>query len=101
MSKKEYLRQYLLQQKKINLLNNMIAANPKNKHKYRLQIKKCEKIRQEIEQKISAVDDELLREILFLKYACGKNLMEISYIINYSLRHTERLHVKALEKFKI
>lgn len=101
MNKKEYLKQYLLQQKRINRLNYMITLNPENKKKYLSQIKKSERIRKEIEAKISAVDDDILREVLFLKYTCGKSLMEISYIINYSRRHTERLHVKALEKFKI
>lgn len=101
MNKKEYLRQYLLQQKRINRLNYMITLNPENQKKYLSQIKKSERIRKEIEAKISAVDDDILREVLFLKYTCGKSLMEISYIINYSRRHTERLHVKALEKFKI
>lgn len=100
MNKKEYLRQYLLQQKRINRLNYMITLNPENKNKYLSQIKKSERIRKEIEAKISAVDDDILREVLFLKYTCGKSLMEISYIINYSRRHTERLHIKALEKFK-
>ena len=78
----------------------MITLNPENKKKYLSQIKKSERIRKEIEAKISAVDDDILREVLFLKYTCGKSLMEISYIINYSRRHTERLHIKALEKFK-
>ncbi|MBE6780414.1 MAG: hypothetical protein E7545_05490 [Ruminococcaceae bacterium] len=101
MSKKDYLSQYLLQQKKINRLNCMIKLNPENRKKYIQAIKKSEGIRREIEAKISAVDDDVLREILFLKYTCGKSLMEISYIINYSRRHTERLHIKALEKFKL
>ncbi len=100
MNKKEYLRQYLLQQKRINRLNCMIKLNPENKEKYVSEIKKSERIRREIETKISCVDDDVLREVLFLKYTCGKSLMEISYIINYSRRHTERLHIKALEKFK-
>ena len=65
-----------------------------------LEIKKCEQIRNEIERKINGVSDPLLKEVLFLKYTCGKNLLEISYIINYSLRHTERLHKTALSKFK-
>lgn len=100
-NKKEYLKQYLLQQKKINRLNEMITLNCKNQKEYQKQISECEKLRNEIEDKINLVDDAILREVLFLKYACGKNLLEVSYIINYSLRQTERLHKKALEKFKL
>ena len=56
---------------------------------------------EEIEQKISNVDDELLCEILYQKYILGKTLEDIAVILNYSKRHIERLHIKALEKFKI
>ena len=31
----------------------------------------------------------------------GKTLEEISLILNYSKRHIERLHIKALEKFNM
>ena len=100
-TKKEYLKQYLFQQKKINRLNEMIILAPEKKNEYFSQINKCEDLRREIEEKITAVDNGILSEVLFLKYACGKNLLEISYIINYSLRQTERIHKKALEKFEI
>ncbi len=100
-TKKDYLKQYLLQQKKINRLHEMILINCKNKKEYEKQIKQCEVLRDEIEEKINAVDGGILSEVLFLKYACGKNLLEVSYIINYSLRQTERFHKNALEKFVI
>lgn len=99
--KKEYLKKHLLQQKKINRLNDMLKLGLISNAEHKSEIKKCETIRQEIEDKITLTDGDILSEILFLKYACGKNLSEISYIINYSLRHTERLHKKALEKFNL
>ena len=57
--------------------------------------------RAEIERKIKEVDGGVLSELLYLKYVCGKPLLEISFILNYSVRHTERLHKKALEKLKL
>ena len=49
---------------------------------------------------IDAVDGGILSEILSQKYICGRSLEEIGYLINYSKRQTERLHIKALLKFK-
>lgn len=100
MTKKQYLQQYLLQQKKINRLYAMLNETTEERPQILLEIKRCEQIRAEIERNINRVSEPLLKEVLFLKYACGKNLLEISYIINYSLRHTERLHKIALSKFK-
>ena len=99
--KKQYLKRYLLQDKKIHRLKDRIISDPDNEQDYLAQIKECELIKNEIEEKISAVEDELLQEFLFLKYTCGKKLNEISEIIGYSRRHTERLHIMALEKFEI
>ena len=99
--KKLYLRNYILQKRRIIRLNEMILTTPKNKKRYSAQIKECEKTAEEIEKKISRLDNDLLREVLFLKYVCGKSLVEISDIISYSRRHTERLHIMALEEFKL
>lgn len=95
-AKKKFLKQYLLQQAKIKRLNEMLSRNPENEQKYYKQINDCIKLRQYIEEKIELVDDDILKELLMQKYLCGKTLEEISYIINYSKRHTERLHLKAL-----
>lgn len=99
--KKQYLKRYLLQDKKILRLKDRIITDPDNEQDYLAQIKDCELVKKEIEKKISAVEDELLRELLLLKYTSGKRLNEISEIIGYSRRHTERLHIMALEKFNI
>ena len=100
-SKKKYLSSYLLQQSKINRLKQMIVLNPDLEKDYKDQIAKSIALRNDIEKKISLVDGGILSEILFQKYILGRTLEEISLIINYSKRHTERMHITALEKFKM
>lgn len=99
--KKQYLKKYLLNQKRIERLNELIIINPRSKGRYLDEIADCEKRCEEIEAKINELDDELLREILFLKYIGGENLKEISKKISYSQRHTERMHTQAIEKIVI
>lgn len=99
--KKQYLSGYLLQEAKIKRLENMLEKNPENAEQYKKLIIEAKKLREEIENKIKSVDNELLSEVLYQKYVFGKTLEQIGYIINYSKRHTERLHQKALEEFKM
>ena len=99
--KKKFLNHYLLQEAKINRLYEMIRINPVRKDEYEAKIKHCKELRLEIEEKINKVDDELLCELLFEKYILGKTLEDISVILNYSKRHIERLHIRALEKFEM
>ena len=99
--KKEYLSLYLLQSEKIRRLRETALQNPEEKEKYILQIKTAQSLRREIEDKIEAVDGGVLSELLYLKYVCGKTLMQISYELNYSVRQIERLHIKALGKFEM
>lgn len=99
--KKQYLSLYLLQHAKIHRLNEMIYENPARRKEYLSLIEEANNIRSQIEEKIKQVDGGVLTELLYLKYVCGKTLLQISYILNYSLRHTERLHIKALKKFKM
>lgn len=99
--KKEYLSLYLLQNEKIRRLKDMSINNPEKKDKYELQIKAACDLRDEIEEKIEKVDGGVLSELLYLKYVCGKTLLEVSYALNYSVRQIERLHIKALSKFEI
>ena len=89
--KKKYLSLYLLQNARIHRLNEMIEKFPEDRGKFLKEIKAANLIRAEIEEKIERVDGGL----------CGKSLLKVSYVINYSPRQTERLHKKALEKFKI
>lgn len=99
--KKQYLSLYLLQHAKIHRLNEMIYENPARREEYLRLIEEANDIRSQIEAKIKQVDGGVLSELLYLKYVCGKTLLQISYILNYSVRHTERLHIKALKKFKM
>ena len=99
--KKEYLSLYLLQSEKIRRLRETALQNPEEKEKYILQIKTAQSLRREIEEKIEAVDGGVLSELLYLKYVCGKTLMQISYELNYSVRQIERLHIKALGRFEM
>lgn len=100
-NKKAFLKAYLLQQAKITRLKEMISTHPEESEKYNAQIEESLIIRQETEQKISAMDNEILKELLTQKYICGKTLEEISLIMNYSKRHVERLHITAIEKLEI
>lgn len=99
--KKKYLNQYLQQEIKINSLSQMERINPERKFEYKKVIAECKLLRKEIETKIYSVDDFVLREVLIQKYIFGKTLEETALILNYSKRHIERLHVKALEIFEI
>ena len=99
--KKKYLNLYLIQEVKINRLEEMKKVSPDKAELYTQRINQCLCLRDEIEEKIKNVDGGILSEILFQKYIFGKTLEEIGYIINYSKRQTERLHIKALEKFEI
>lgn len=99
--KKNYLNAYLLQEAKIKRLKEMKKISPDKSQEYSKKIKECKSLRDEIEYKIKAVDGGVLSEILFQKYIFGKTLEEISYILNYSKRQIERLHITALEKFNL
>lgn len=99
--KKIYLKSYLIQEAKIKRLTQLIATDEKKKKQYQEKILFARNLRKEIEYKIESVDDEVLKELLYNKYILGKTLEEISLVINYSKRHVERLHIKALEKINI
>ncbi len=99
--KKKYLNQYLLQEAKISRIKNLMRLNPELFEDYNNSLKASLELRQKIENQITQVDGGILSEILFQKYIFGKTLEDISYTLNYSTRHIERLHVKALDKFKM
>ena len=97
-AKKQFLKSYLLQETKIRRLSEMPLLTPQEKKKYLAQIKECKRARDNIENAIAKINDDLLREVLYQTYICGRTLEETSLIINYSKRHTERLHIKALHR---
>lgn len=99
--KKNVLKQYRVLQTKIQRLETMMEKFPEKADKYRVLITNCKRLRDSIEDRIDAVDGNILSEILSQKYICGRSLEEISYYLNYSKRQTERLHLRALENFCI
>ncbi len=100
-AKKHYLESYRLQQAKITRFNDLMVELPDKRDIYLICIEKAEQFRKRIEKQIERVDGALLSEILFQKYLCGKTLEEIAYLLNYSHRQIERLHIKALENFSL
>ena len=99
--KKEYLKKYILQEAIINRNINLCKLNPEKIDFYKDKINEAEALRITIEEKISKIENPVLSELLIQKYIFGKTLEEIALILNYSKRHIERLHIKALEKFDL
>lgn len=99
--KKKVLNQYLIQEAKINRLKQMTILFPERKSEYNKQIKNAVNLRKHIENSIQNLPDSTLIEILYRKYVLGKTLEEISFTLNYSKRHIERLHLKALEIIEV
>ena len=98
---KNKMKGYLIFETKLNRLKEMKKKNPENIEFYKFEIKIVYKKRNKIEEKIETVENEISIEILYNKYILGKSLEEISLEINYSKRHTERLHIKALKEIKL
>lgn len=98
--KKKYLSTYRLKQTKINRLGELMVTYPESREEYKARLQDIVDERDTMEKEMAEVLDPLLSEILVLKYQCGKTIEEISYSINYSRRHTERLFLKALGEFK-
>ena len=65
------------------------------------EIDKLIKLRKEIEDKINAVEEPRLRELLKCRYLDCKSWEEIAYKNNITWRHVYRLHEKALDEIKI
>lgn len=99
--KKKYLSSYLLQETKINRIRNMSVVNPELKPQYDKELNEVLDLRLKIEKQIAKVDGGILSELLCQKYIFGKTLEDISLVLNYSTRHIERLHIKALDKFEM
>ena len=99
--KVRFLKQYLLQQAIITRLNALAALRPEKQDFFNKKIKNAQALRERIENSIESLPDDILKELLYQKYIFGHTLEEIALILNYSKRHIERLHIKALEKFNI
>lgn len=99
--KKKILNKYLLQEAKICRYRQMAELYPERKKEFLKKAKACGRLRLNIEASISAMEDDVLSELLFQKYVFGRTLEEIAFNMNYSKRHIERLHIIALEKLEI
>ena len=99
--KKKILNQYLLQEAKINRLKQMSDLFPERKEEFNKELVAAINLRLKIEKGIENLPDNVLTEVLYRKYVLGKTLDEISFTLNYSKRHIERLHMKGLEKFEL
>ncbi len=99
-SAREYLKNYRLLQAKITRLEQLMSECPEKRAKYKRELDSAVLLRDKIEDSIDALDGGILSEILSQKYICGRSLEQIGYLINYSKRQTERLHIKALLSFK-
>ena len=99
-SAREYLKNYRLLQAKITRLEQLMSECPEKREKYKKELETTILLRDKIEDSIDALDGGILSEILSQKYICGRSLEQIGYLINYSKRQTERLHIKALLQFK-
>lgn len=99
--KKEYLSLYKIHNAKIRRLTELIGDYPEEAEKYRISLHKTKLARDKIEKEIELIENPVLAELLAQKYQCGKTLEEIACCMNYSTRQIERLHIKALNLFKL
>lgn len=98
--KREYLELYALQQARINRYSMLSARNADKMEKYKTQISSAMSLRDIIEDDIDKMQDKRESEILAQKYLCGKSLEETAYMLNYSRRQVERLHLSGLENLR-
>lgn len=99
-TKKEYLKSYRLQENVIRTLKRIAKENPTEAEICRKKISDCENRRLKIAEKIEQMTDYRLKVVLYEKYINGHTLEEVAQILNYSKRHTERLHIAALKEFE-
>jgi hypothetical protein len=99
--KKEYLNLYKIHNAKIRRLKELIGDYPDESEKYKENLHEAKLMKDKIEKEIELLDNPILVEVLAQKYQCGKTLEEIAYCMNYSTRQIERLHLKALNEFKV
>lgn len=99
--KKKYLSGYRLASMRIRRLGELIEDFPELSGRFAEKLQENIAVRERIEQQIDAVDGGVLSELLSQKYISGKSLEEIGFCMNYSKRHIERLHLKALKKFSM
>lgn len=98
--KREYLELYALQLARINRYSTLSARNADKMEKYKVKINSAISLRDIIEDDIDRIEDKKESEVLAQKYLCGKTLEETAYMLNYSKRQIERIHLNALEHLR-
>lgn len=58
--------------------------------------RKAERLKIKVERLIALVPDQRQKDILRLKYIKGMTWEQVAYVMNYSYRHTTRIHGYAL-----
>ena len=84
-----------------NLIETGIAIIDEIEAKINQEINDLVNLRNEIENKINAVNDLKLREILKSRYLDCKSWEEIAFTNNITWRHAYRLHEQALDAVNI
>lgn len=80
-----------------NYVNDVIKLES-IKESYRSKVFECERIKNEIREKIETVDDSTLKAILILRHINFCDWKEISNRIYYHEKYIHRLYKRALEK---
>ena len=96
--KREFLKKYRILVSKIKRIKEMLEGDTERREKYIKDMNTARGIRDKIEDMIERVDGEILSEVLFQKYICGRSIEAIALTLNYSKRQIERLHLRALQK---
>jgi len=61
---------------------------------------RCVALRDEVTQRIESMDNDTEKDILYNRYINGYRFADIADMLNYTERHTLRLHGDALTHFK-
>lgn len=81
-------------------LSALMARLEELRTKINDEIIESQKIRIDIEETISGIEDSMEQKVLRLKYIAGLKWKEISKRIDYSYRQTLNIHEKALKKLQ-
>ena len=80
--------------------NNILRKVDALERKIDEQIDKLIERRNLIVERIEALDDPMLKQILFQKYINSKTLEKVSEELGYCVRHIARKHKQAIEKIE-
>ena len=95
---KKYLAGYLVNMARVQLLKRKLEAYTMSAPSIKREIDICIKNSGEIEEIVNSCKDILAREVAVRKYIYGQSLEKIAEELNYSARHIQRIHNKAVEE---